>query len=110
MIKVSHKALVKVLHKVPGSAKKVLTMLQRLSCSLVMTACLFVGHDCLLYLISIGKDPRQFSHTKADADKMAVLPSVEEAQQRLAVKNTRELGLGQPSSFCWVAQQEIFSR
>ena len=30
------------------------------------------GHDCLLYLISIGKDPRQYSHTEEMAAKMGM--------------------------------------
>lgn len=50
---------------------------------------LFAGHECLPYLITIDKDPKRFQHTKDEGNKMAKLPSVEEAHQRLALKKAK---------------------
>ncbi|DBA72284.1 TPA: hypothetical protein ACH3X2_010531 [Trebouxia sp. C0005] len=49
------------------------------------------GHDCLLNLISIGKDPRQYTHTQEKVAKMASLPSVEQAQEELAAKKRKSV-------------------
>lgn len=55
----------------------------------VAQSVLMAGHDCLLYLISIGKDPRQYAHTKKRAADMASLPTVEEANNQLHVKKLK---------------------
>lgn len=38
----------------------------------VVETVLFAGHDCLLYIISTGRDPRQYPHTKEAADWLLV--------------------------------------
>lgn len=52
---------------------------------------LYAGHDCLLYVISIGKDPRQYPHTKEAAAHMLSLPTAEQAQQMLADKKAKSV-------------------
>ena len=49
----------------------------------------YAGHLCLPYLITIGKDPRLYPHTKDEADKMAELPSLEEAHKQLALRKAK---------------------
>ena len=44
------------------------------------------GHDCVLYTISIGRDPTQFVHTQTAASKLPQLPTAEEAQSQLDSK------------------------
>lgn len=52
---------------------------------------LYAGHDCLLYLISIGEDPRQYPHTKEAAANMRLLPTAEQAQKLLADKKAKSV-------------------
>lgn len=52
---------------------------------------LYAGHDCLLYLISIGKDPRQYPHTQEAAERMVSLPTAEQARQLLARKKAKSV-------------------
>ena len=52
---------------------------------------LYAGHDCLLYVISIGEDPRQYPHTKEVAANMSSLPTAEQARQLLADKKAKSV-------------------
>ncbi|DBA76065.1 TPA: hypothetical protein ACH3X1_009811 [Trebouxia sp. C0004] len=52
---------------------------------------LLAGHDCVLYLISIGKDPRQYAHTQGKAAKLESLPTMEQAQEELAAKKRKSV-------------------
>lgn len=74
---------------------------------------LLANHDCLLYVISIGKDPRQYAntkavycmlsrvsaiadeiqqaHTQAWAAGMALLPTIEPPQEQVAPKKKKSV-------------------
>ena len=43
----------------------------------------------MMYLITIGKDPRQYPHTQAAASKLEHMPTVEEAERQLQLKTTK---------------------
>ncbi len=56
---------------------------------------LMAGHDCLLYLISIGQDPRQYTAycpgslptlMRYNKHGMALLPTMEQTQEQVAAK------------------------
>ena len=49
------------------------------------------GHDCVLYLISIGRDPREYSHTQEKAAKMGSLPTMEQDLEQLAAKKENSI-------------------
>lgn len=49
------------------------------------------GHDCMLYLISIGRDPREYSHTQDKAAKIGSLPTMEQALEQLAAKKMKPI-------------------
>ena len=58
------------------------------------------GHDCMLYLISIGKDSRQYSYTQDMDAKMGSLPTMEQALEECAAKKRKEWSRGK-----WQAEE-----
>ncbi|DBB01725.1 TPA: hypothetical protein ACH3X1_000350 [Trebouxia sp. C0004] len=64
---------------------------------------LLAGHDCMLYLISIGKDPRQYAHTQGKAAKLESLPTMEQAQEELAAKKRK---IYQGVAWLWVTRHK----